>query len=163
MRLGRGAFVKSLPPDLHEYAISQGRHAENLDIVHSIFARWERGDFSAVAWAHPEIEYAIVDEPGTQMAKGVAAMTRTWREFLSAWEDYRVEAHEYRALDEERVLVTLRALGRGKASGLDIGQTTTGPRSANIFHVRGGKVIRLTSYFNRDRALADLGLLPRVS
>jgi ketosteroid isomerase-like protein len=163
MQLGRGPLVKPLPPDLREYAMLRERHAANLDIVHSIFALWERGDFSAVGWAHPEIEYAIVDEPGTQMAKGVAAMTRTWRDFLSAWEGYRVEAHEYRALDEERVLVTLRALGRGKASGLDIGQTTAGPRSANIFHVRGGEVIRLTSYFNRDRALADLGLLPTVS
>ncbi|HEV2981037.1 MAG TPA: GNAT family N-acetyltransferase [Solirubrobacteraceae bacterium] len=163
MQLGRGPLVKPLPPDLREYAMLRERHAANLDIVHSIFALWERGDFSAVGWAHPEIEYAIVDEPGTQMAKGVAAMTRTWRDFLSAWESYRVEAHEYRALDEERVLVTLRALGRGKASGLDIGQTTAGPRSANIFHVRGGEVIRLTSYFNRDRALADLGLLPTVS
>jgi RimJ/RimL family protein N-acetyltransferase/ketosteroid isomerase-like protein len=137
--------------------------AENLDLVHSIFAGWERGDFSGVAWADPEIEYAIVDEPGTQMARGVTAMTRTWREFLSAWKVYRVEAHEYRTLDDERVLVTLRALGRGKASGLDIGQATGGPRSANIFHVRGGKVIRLTSYFNRDRALEELGLFPKVA
>lgn len=140
--------------------MSCAAHSENLELVRSIFARWERGDFSSVAWAHPEIEYAIVDEPGARTGTGVAAMTRTWREFLSGWEDYRVEAHEYRALDEQRVLVALRALGRGKASGLDIGETTGGPRSANVFHVRGGRVIRLHSYFDRDRALADLGLSP---
>lgn len=143
--------------------MSRETHAENLELVQSIFARWERGDFSAVAWAHPDIEYTIIDEPGTQMVKGVAAMTRTWRDFLSAWENYRVEAHEYWALDEERVLVALRALGRGKASGLDIGRANAGPRSANIFHVRGGKVIRLATYFNRDRALTDLGLLRKVA
>jgi ketosteroid isomerase-like protein len=132
--------------------------SENLELVHSILAEWERGNFRSVDWAHPQIEYAIADEPGSQAGWGVAAMTRTWREFLTAWDDYRVEAHEYRELDEERVLVALMAQGRGKASGLDIGAAGGGRGSANVFHVRGGTVTRLVSYFDRDRALADVGL-----
>src|SRR2546429_1269634 len=131
---------------------------ENLELVHSILAEWERGNFRSIEWADPQIEYAIVDEPGSQLGLGVAAMTRTWREFLTAWDDYRVEAHEYRELDEERVLVALRAQGRGKASGLDIGAAGGGRGSANVFHVRDGRVTRLVSYFDRDRALADVGL-----
>jgi hypothetical protein len=111
-----------------------------------------------VHWAHPQIEYAIVDEPGSPAGRGVAAMTRTWRDFLGAWDDYRVEARGYHELDEERVLVALRPHGRGKASGLDIAATAGGRGSANVFHVRGGKVTKLASYFDCDRALADLGL-----
>jgi ketosteroid isomerase-like protein len=121
-------------------------------------ADWARGHFAEVGWADPDIEYAIADEPGTQTTTGVAAMTRTWRTFLAAWDGYRVEADEYRELDDERVLVVLRARGRGKASGLEIGATTGVRRSANVFHFRGGKVTRLVSYFDRNRALADLGL-----
>ena len=136
---------------------------DNLELVHSILAGWERGNFRWVEWAHPQIEYAIVDEPGSEVGWGVAAMARTWRAFLSAWEDYRVEAREFRELDDERVLVALTARGRGKTSGLDLGETRGGWRSANVFHVRGGKVTRLLSYFDRDRALADVGLAAQAS
>jgi ketosteroid isomerase-like protein len=83
-----------------------------------------------------------------------------WRDFLSAWEEWRTAADEYRELDSERVLVLIHRSGRGKTSGLQVGQMWT--KGAHVFHVRDGKVTRIVLYWERQRALADLGLAPQA-
>jgi hypothetical protein len=100
----------------------------------------------------------IVDQPDAREAKGIAAMRAAWRDFLSVWEDYRIEAREYRDLDDGRVLVLLQAFGRSRAAGVDLKDVTEGRRGANVFEIRNGKVIRLDAYFDERGALADLGL-----
>jgi hypothetical protein len=42
--------------------------------VHSIYAAWERGEYSSVAWAHPEIEFGSADGPDPGISTGLAAM-----------------------------------------------------------------------------------------
>jgi ketosteroid isomerase-like protein len=129
----------------------------NLDLVRSIFADWERGDFGAAEWADPGIEFVIVGGSEVGTWTGLAEMRSTVRDRLSVWEDVRVRAEEYRELDDERVVVFYSASGRGKTSGLDVGQIWT--RAAQLFHVRTGKVTKLVLYWDQDRAaLADLGL-----
>ena len=116
----------------------------NLDLVRSIYADWERG------------EYVIVGGPVAGAWTGLDGMAVGWRGWLDAWADYRTEAEEYRDLDAERVLVLTHDTGRGKASRLELGEI--GPKAAALFHVHDDKVTRLVVYFDRDRALADLGL-----
>ncbi len=126
----------------------------NLDLVRSIYADWERGDYyGSVEWAHPEIEFVVVDGPSPGGLTGVSAVEQNWRVFQETWEDYRVKADDYRELDADRVLVLVGLSGRGKTSGLEMAQV-----AANILTLRDGKVTRLVMYWNRDRALADLGL-----
>jgi ketosteroid isomerase-like protein len=133
----------------------------NVDFVRSLFAAWERGDYSSAEWAYPEIEYVIADGPTAGKWTGMAGAAEGFRGMLDAWEDFRVEAEEYRELDGERVLVLVNRRGRGKTSGLELGELQT--RGATLFHVRDGKVIRLVVYWDRQRALADLGLAPEAS
>jgi ketosteroid isomerase-like protein len=130
--------------------------SENLDLVRSIWAAWECGDWSSVEWAAPDIEYVIVGGPTPGRWTGLAGMEHGFRDWLSAWEGYRFEADDYRELDHEQVLVLGHQGGRGKTSGLELGQI--GTKAAALFQVEGGKVARLVIYTERDRALADLGL-----
>src|SRR6266704_2295303 len=129
---------------------------ENVELARSIFSAWERGDFSSFEWADPEIEFVIADGPVPGRWTGLAGLAEGFRDWLSAWEEYRVEADEYRELDDERVLVLVHVSGRGKTSGVDLGEMKA--KAANLFHVRGGKVIRYVVWFDRERAFADLGL-----
>jgi ketosteroid isomerase-like protein len=130
----------------------------NLDLVRSIYAAWERGDYSSSEWAHPNIECVIADGPAPGRWMGAAAMAAAWRDFMSAWEDWRVEVDEYRELDSEHVLALESRSARAKISGLRIGQMAGQTRSkgASLFHVRDGRVTRFVTYFDRSRALVDL-------
>jgi ketosteroid isomerase-like protein len=132
--------------------------SDNVELVRSIFAAWESGDFSSTEWADPDIEYERVGLPDPDTWTGVASSGEAWRDFLSAWDDYRFTVDEYRELDDERVLVLIRRSGRGKASGLELAHMHT--EGAHLFRIRDGKVTRLVAYLVRERALADLGLAP---
>jgi ketosteroid isomerase-like protein len=129
---------------------------ENVEIVRSICVAWERGDFTSVEWAHPEIDYAIVGGLTPGSWKGVAGMAEAARDALSPWETFRIEVEEYRELDGERVLVLWNSKGRGKASGLETEQLR--PTGAYLFQTRGGKVIRLSYYVDPAEALEAVGL-----
>jgi ketosteroid isomerase-like protein len=128
----------------------------NVELVRSIWAPWQIGDFSSAPWAHPDIEYVWTDGPSPGRWTGLAGMADGWREILSAWEGLHPAAEEYRELDKERVAVFFQFRGRGKASGIDLEELH--PRGVSVYYIRDGKVTRIVSYFDRDRALADLGL-----
>jgi ketosteroid isomerase-like protein len=89
----------------------------------------------------------IADGPDPSSWAGKAAIAEGWRDFLSAWKDYRGEAQEYHEIDSERVYVLLHVSGRGKTSGLEIRQT-----AANLFTLRSGKVTRLVIYWDSVNA-----------
>ncbi len=52
--------------------------SENLDLVRSICADWERGDFSSIDWTHPEIEYVWTEGPSPGTWTGRREMGESW-------------------------------------------------------------------------------------
>ena len=97
----------------------------NLDLVRSIYADWERGEFDSADWAHPEIEYVSADgfDPGTWT--GLAKMAEQFGAWLRLWEGFRLTADGYRQIGPETVLVLDHLSGRGKTSGLQLDQLQT--------------------------------------
>src|ERR1700730_16530548 len=120
--------------------------SENLDLVRSICTAWERGDYGTVEWAHPDIEYAHVGGPAPGTWKGVAGMAEGWHDILSVMTEHRVTVDEYRELDAGRVVVLFHLSGRGRTSGLELGQMKA--NVASLFHVRGAQVTRLVNYLD---------------
>jgi ketosteroid isomerase-like protein len=128
----------------------------NLELVRSIFVDWERGDWSSAEWADPVIHFEMVGGLVEGSWDGLSEMARAWGEMLGAWEDLRTDAEEIRELDDGRVLVLLRNQGRGRESGIEIGEISV--KAANLFTIRDGKVTHLILYWDRHRALAEIGL-----
>jgi ketosteroid isomerase-like protein len=135
--------------------------SENLDLVRSIYADWERGDFSRSDWADPQIEFELSLETQYGRWTGLAGMANAWGDFLRLADGFRLLVDEYREIDPEHVLVlTLtRRGGRELVSELDLAQV--GNKTAAVFQIRKGRVTRLAVYIDRHRAFADLGLTPR--
>jgi ketosteroid isomerase-like protein len=130
----------------------------NLELVRSIYAAFERGDFSSAEWADPEIEYVIADGPSPGRWTGLQGMAEAWRGILSTLDHLSQQVEKYVELDHERVLVLIRNTGRAKASGIEIREFAD--RAAGLFHIRNGKVVRQVVYMDSANALADVGLSP---
>jgi hypothetical protein len=92
----------------------------NLELVPSLYAAWGRGDYDSSDWADPEIEFVGADGPAPGTWNGLTGRAEAWREFLSAWDDLRIEVDEYRELDGERVLALVHLTGRGKSIGVEL-------------------------------------------
>ena len=128
----------------------------NLDLVRSIMADWERGDFSLGEWTHRDYEHRWADGPEPDSWKRGAEMREALRDMLRTWERFQVEVDDCRELDDRRVLVLWRYTARGRVSGLDAERMPE--QGANVFELGDGRVRRLSTYVEAKHALSDLGL-----
>ena len=101
-----------------------------------------------------ELVFADGPDPGTW--RGLGGMAEWFRDVFRAWEDVRAEAEKYRELDGQRVLVLDHRSGRGKTSGLELGQVRT--EGATVWQLFDDRVTRLVLYWDRQRAFPDLRL-----
>jgi ketosteroid isomerase-like protein len=125
---------------------------ENVEVVREIFSAWERGDFTSIDWADPEIEFSIPG-PDLHVHRGIEAAGRAWAEFLGAFDDLSIVGEEFHDAGD-KVVVEQIFRGRGKGSGIPIDEIPGGA----VFTLRDGKVTRFQGYVTAEEAMASAGL-----
>jgi ketosteroid isomerase-like protein len=92
------------------------------------------------------------EQPAPRSARGREEVRQLFGEFDAAWAEHKSEPEEFRALDDERVLV----LSVERFKGRD-GMAIDAPGAA-IFTIRGGKIVEWQAFWDRQSALEAAGL-----
>ena len=92
--------------------------------------------------------------PGYQgMIHGKDAVIDFWREYLDTWDEYVLEPVEILEASEDQVVVLADERGEGKGSGASFKR-----RSATIFTVRAGSLVKVEAFPTGEDALEAAGL-----
>jgi uncharacterized protein len=127
----------------------------NVAILRRLYEQWATGDLSAHSY-DPEIEYSRIGAETPDMEGRWRGLDEVWAaivEYLRAFADLRIEAERLIDLGGDQVLVLSRHTARGKQSGVPIEHEV-----GDLFTLRGGKIVRYDSYWNRADALEAAGL-----
>jgi SnoaL-like domain len=98
---------------------------ENVELMRRALEAFNSGDPDAMAaFAHPEGQMEENNSvfPGLDRVYVGPEGFRQWYRtvVIEAWEDFRVDVEELRALDHEQVLVHARLRARGRQSGVEV-------------------------------------------
>ena len=129
---------------------------ENVEVVRSIYAEWEKGNFQA---ALPVLDREITfevwmpDSNELDVRHGLHGLEEFMRDWFGQWEGYRIIGDEFRAIGTDHVFVGGRQAGTGRSSGVEVDSP-----GFSVWTFRAGKVVRLFVHYDRDSALKAAGL-----
>ena len=123
---------------------------ERIEVVRRGFQAYNASDTGAVLrLLDPDVEIHSTDElmnPGT--FHGHAGYLRWVGQWDEAWEDFQNVPEEIEVVGERHAVARVRATGRGRGSGVEVGRTV-----AYLYDVRDGVCVYLALYANFDAAL----------
>jgi ketosteroid isomerase-like protein len=137
-------------------ATSAREAAENIETVRRILDAWGQGDFRTQADAlDPDIAFEtfMPDAVENVVARGSAQLEAFTREWLAQWRDYRVVGEEFRVIGPDRVFVSVRQVGTGGHSDVEVDSP-----GYTVWRLRDGKVVELSLHYDRGEALGTAGL-----
>jgi ketosteroid isomerase-like protein len=131
---------------------------ENVEIIRSMYERWECGDLATPEFFDADVEYARIGDGGAPDAVGTwQGLDEMWSAvvgYLGAWEEIRQIADRFVDVADGRVLVLDRQLARGRSTGIPVEH-----EMAAIFTLNtGGKIVRFHAFWDRAEALEAAGL-----
>jgi ketosteroid isomerase-like protein len=112
------------------------------------------GDRSAaLAICHPEIEFESMLGLTGRRYIGHAGIEQYFDDVASAWEDWNVDVEQTVEGPDGRVAIVMTMRARGKGSGVPLAI-----RTAHIWSLRDGKLVRNELYREPEEALEALGI-----
>ena len=128
---------------------------ENVEVVRRTVSALAAGDWQDVfeTW-DPQIEWDFErDAVISGLHRGRDEVRAALSSFLAEWEDLAAEIEHLIAADDERVVIVMHVTGRGRGSGVPLDF-----RLANIFTLRGGRIVHVKEYFDPQAAFVAAGL-----
>jgi len=128
---------------------------ENVEIVREVFKDFNSEDIGRiVAAVHPELEVVIPPEvsaePDTYL--GPEGIRRYFQSFQDVMDEIRFEPEGLWDAGDS-VVVSLRVTAKGRQTAIPVEQ-----RSAGVWTIRDGQIIRVRSYASLAEALQAVGL-----
>jgi ketosteroid isomerase-like protein len=122
---------------------------QSFELAQSAFAAFNRGDLGAVVpTLSPDVEiYSSPDLANEGTFHGHDGFSEWLDRWLEAWESFRVEPYDFKAVDGD-VVVSARHYGRGKGSGVEVEMNV-----AYLLTVRDGMIFRFHLYPDQAAAL----------
>jgi ketosteroid isomerase-like protein len=129
---------------------------ENVEIVRSAFAAFERGDIEGILRLCDED--IVISQPPE--LPGVSPEQRGHRGVLEAlaiwpeqWDNYRIELLRVDAAPDDKVFLSQRSRGRGKKSGIEVDMDFS-----FVFTVCEGRITEWRLFTQENDALEAAGL-----
>jgi ketosteroid isomerase-like protein len=122
-----------------------------IALLEGLLDEWGRGEF----WnAEPYADDVVFISSGPDGGQyyGIEGLTAGWRDFLGAWEDFRISTDRVVPVKRGVYVLLIRLQARGKGSGVAIDAEV-----ANLITMRDGRVARTEMFWDRDAALAAAG------
>jgi ketosteroid isomerase-like protein len=104
-----------------------------------------------LSYLHPQVEWKTAFSLEGETHRGHLDFLKVCDEFLDATEDYSVTVREVTDLGTDRVLVVSDLAFKGKGTGIEVNGV-----SCALITVRGGLIVRIDEFSNRNDALEAL-------
>ena len=106
---------------------------------------------AAVALCHPEIEFSSVLGISGRAYLGHDGVRQYFDDVESAWDDWTVEVERIVGAEDGRACIVMTMHARGRGSGASLAA-----RTAHIWTLRDGRLLRNQAYRDPEQALLDL-------
>jgi ketosteroid isomerase-like protein len=129
---------------------------ENVETLARIYEAWERGDFTVGVPLFEQNVTLVIDPelPDAGVFVGLDGIRAYMTRFLEAWGSLTISAESIRD-SGDTVLVKVNQTGVGKDSGIPVTLDYS-----QLWTFRGGKVIRLETVVNDEKAIEAAGFDP---